>query len=188
MASPTVWLSCPWAIFHDVGSVLGIIVHLACKLPLFLPNLTMVIMANWLNSVSSEERTFHQTVRSLSPCAVANCTPDFFWWFCSSVFFLAEWPFRLFPYRTHFTVDIDDFVPVTSSIFTRSFLCQRTFIRRRLLSLVVWQFRDLMAFILLKYCLCRWTRYLSDIWKLFLIYDKPDLWRPSQIKRYCLWE
>ena len=39
------------------------------------------------------------------------------------VFFMAvlEWPFRLCRYRTCFTVDVDTFVPVSSSIFTRSF-------------------------------------------------------------------
>uniref|UniRef100_A0A8C7F9S8 Solute carrier family 38 member 10 n=1 Tax=Oncorhynchus kisutch TaxID=8019 RepID=A0A8C7F9S8_ONCKI len=41
--------------------------------------------------------------------------------FWSSGFFLAERPFRLCRYRTNFTVDIDTFVPVSSSIFTRSF-------------------------------------------------------------------
>jgi hypothetical protein len=39
----------------------------------------------------------------------------------SSGFFLAERPFRLCQYRTCFTVDIDTFVPVSSSIFTRYF-------------------------------------------------------------------
>jgi hypothetical protein len=34
---------------------------------------------------------------------------------------LAEWPFRLCRYRTRLPVDIDTFVPVSSSIFTRSF-------------------------------------------------------------------
>ena len=34
---------------------------------------------------------------------------------------LNEWPFRICRYRTRFTVDIDTFVPVSSSIFTRSF-------------------------------------------------------------------
>jgi hypothetical protein len=39
----------------------------------------------------------------------------------SSGFFLAERPFRLRRYRTRFTVDIDTFVSVSSSILTRSF-------------------------------------------------------------------
>ena len=45
----------------------------------------------------------------------------FSWQFWSSGFYLAERPFRLCRYRTHFTVDIDTFVSVSSSIFTRSF-------------------------------------------------------------------
>ena len=45
----------------------------------------------------------------------------FLWRFWSSGFFLAERPFRLCRYRTRFTVDTDTFVPVSSSIFTRSF-------------------------------------------------------------------
>ena len=58
-------------------------------------------------------------VQPLSPCAVANRSLAFLWWFWNSGFFLAEWPFR-FQYRTC-TVDIDTFVPIFSSIFTRSF-------------------------------------------------------------------
>ncbi|CDQ60453.1 unnamed protein product [Oncorhynchus mykiss] len=42
--------------------------------------------------------------------------------FWSSGFFLAERPFRLCRYRARFTVDIDTFVPVSPSIFTRSFV------------------------------------------------------------------
>ena len=45
----------------------------------------------------------------------------FLWRFWSSGFFLAERPFRLCRYRARFTVDIDTFVPVSSSIFTWSF-------------------------------------------------------------------
>ena len=41
--------------------------------------------------------------------------------FWSSGFFLADRPFRLCWYRTWFTVDIDIFVPISSSIYTRSF-------------------------------------------------------------------
>ena len=58
-------------------------------------------------------------IRSLSPCAVANRSLAFLWRFWSSGFFLAERPFRLC--RTRFTVDRDTFVPVSYSIFTRSF-------------------------------------------------------------------
>uniref|UniRef100_A0A8C8M0M7 Protein zer-1 homolog-like C-terminal domain-containing protein n=1 Tax=Oncorhynchus tshawytscha TaxID=74940 RepID=A0A8C8M0M7_ONCTS len=68
---------------------------------------------------------FHQTrgqkVQSLSPCAVANHSMAFLWRFWSSGFFLAEWPFRLCRYRTHFTMDIDTFVPVKMPEETRSF-------------------------------------------------------------------
>ncbi|CDQ68585.1 unnamed protein product [Oncorhynchus mykiss] len=59
-------------------------------------------------------RTFLQKVRSLSPCAA------FLWRFWSIGFFLAKQRFRLCRYRTRFTVDIDTFVPVSSSIFTRT--------------------------------------------------------------------
>ena len=45
----------------------------------------------------------------------------FLWQFWSSGFFHVERPFRLCRYRTHFTVDIDTFVLVSSSIFTRFF-------------------------------------------------------------------
>ena len=38
------------------------------------------------------------------------------------MFLSAEGPFRLCRYRTPFTVDIDTFVPVSSSIFTWSFV------------------------------------------------------------------
>uniref|UniRef100_A0A4W5RBI0 Anion exchange protein n=1 Tax=Hucho hucho TaxID=62062 RepID=A0A4W5RBI0_9TELE len=78
-------------------------------------------MAKQFYFVSSDQRTFLIKVRSLSPCAVANRSLAFLWWFWSSGFFLAERPFRLCRYRTRFTVDIDTFVPVSSSIFTRSF-------------------------------------------------------------------
>ena len=78
----------------------------------------------WPNSsivVSSDQRTFFQKVWSLSSCAVENRSLYFLWRIWSSGFFLAERPFRLCRYRTRFTVDIDTFVPVSSSIFTRSF-------------------------------------------------------------------
>jgi hypothetical protein len=45
----------------------------------------------------------------------------FLWPFWSSGFFLAEQPYRLCRYMTRFTVDIDTFVSVSSSILTRSF-------------------------------------------------------------------
>ena len=71
--------------------------------------------------VSSDQRTFLQKVKCLSPCAVANRSLSFLWRFWSSGFFLAERPFRLCRYRTRFTVAIGTFVPVSSSVFTRSF-------------------------------------------------------------------
>ena len=52
--------------------------------------------------------------------AVADSSVAFLWRFWSSGFFLAEWPFRLCQYWTRFMVDIDTFVPVSSSIFTGS--------------------------------------------------------------------
>jgi hypothetical protein len=46
----------------------------------------------------------------------------FFYGGFGAVFFsLAERPFRLCRYRTRFTVDIDTLIPVSSSIYTRSF-------------------------------------------------------------------
>ena len=65
---------------------------------------------------------FHQTKYDLCP-HVQLQTVDwlFLWRFWSSGFFLAERPFRLCRYRTCLTVDIDTFVPVSSSIVTISF-------------------------------------------------------------------
>ena len=57
----------------------------------------------------------------LSSCAVAYRSLDFLWQFWSSGFCLAKRPVRLCRYRTCFTVDIATFVPVSYSIFTRSF-------------------------------------------------------------------
>jgi hypothetical protein len=45
----------------------------------------------------------------------------FLWRFWSSSFFLAERPLGVCRYRTRLPVDIDHLVPVSSSIFTRSF-------------------------------------------------------------------
>ena len=42
------------------------------SVPLFPPNITMVIMAKQFFFVSSDQRTFLLKVRSMSPCAVAN--------------------------------------------------------------------------------------------------------------------
>ena len=91
------------------------------SLPLFPPNIMMVIMAKQFYFCLIKPETFLQKVRSLSPCAVANRSLAFSWQFWSSGLFLAEPPFRLCRYRTRFTVAIDTFVPVSSSIFTRPF-------------------------------------------------------------------
>ena len=100
----------------------------------------------------------------------------FLWQFWSSGFLLAERPSKLCQYRTCFTVDIDTFVPVSSSIFTRSFAVvlglsctfrkQSTLISRRhntSPSWAVWWLRGPMVFILAYYCYClyRWTWYLQ---------------------------
>ena len=97
----------------------------------------------------------------------------FLWQFWSSDFFLAERPFRLYRYRTHFTVHIDTFVPVSCSIFTMSFAVVlgliwtfRTKVRSSLgdntsPSCVVWWLRGPMVFVLEYYCLYRWTWYLQ---------------------------
>ena len=70
---------------------------------LFLPNITMVIMAKQLHFGSSDQRTFHQKVRPLPPCPVAKCSLAFLWWFWSNGFWCPEEPFWLCRYRTPFT-------------------------------------------------------------------------------------
>ena len=70
----------------------------------------------------------------------------FLWRFWSSGFFLAERPFRLCRYRTHFTGH------------------QSTFISRRQNaspSWAVWRLRGPMVFILAYYCLYKWTLHLQ---------------------------
>lgn len=59
----------------------------------------------------------------MSSCTVTNCNPAFFFfqWFWSRGVFLAEQPFRSCHYMTHFPVNLDTFVPVSSSIFKRLF-------------------------------------------------------------------
>ena len=56
----------------------------------------------------------------LCPHVQLHTTVWLLWQFWSSGFFLTERPFRLCRYRTCLTVDIDTFVHVSSSIFTRS--------------------------------------------------------------------
>jgi hypothetical protein len=111
------------------------------SLPPFPPNITMVIMAK-------QFYLFHQTRGHFSKkynlCPLVQLQTIvwlFLWWFRSSGFFLAEWPFRLCRYRTHFTVDIDTlytFPPASSqgpfccsSGIDLHFLHQSTFISRR---------------------------------------------------------
>ena len=104
----------------------------------------------------------------LSPCAVANCSLAFLWRSWSSGFFLAEQPFRLCWDTTRFTVEMDIFVPVPSSIFkccvvlglihtfcskARSSLGDRKFLPSR----AVWQLPGPTVFILMCYCWYRWT-------------------------------
>ena len=97
-------------------------VHRLATLPLFTTNKKMVQIAKQLKKKkSSDQVTFLQKVRSLSPCAVANRSLAFLLRFWSSGLFLAEQPFRLCRCRTCFIVDIDTFVPVSSSSFTTSF-------------------------------------------------------------------
>ena len=76
------------------------------SVPLFSPNITMVIMAKLFYFVSSDQRTFLQKVRSLSPYADANRSLAFLWRFWNSGFVLAERPFRLYRSMTRFTIDI----------------------------------------------------------------------------------
>ena len=140
--------------------------------------------------VSSDQRTFLQNVRSLSPCAVANRSLAFLWRFWSSGFFLAERPFRLFRYRAHFTVNMDICVLVSSSIFTRFFavvlglFCTfRTKVRSPL--------GDRMHLLPERYdgCMVPWCLYLRTIvstdergnFRRLEISpkDEPDLWRST---------
>ena len=88
------------------------------SLPFFPPNITMVIMAKqfYFCFIRPEDIS----PKSMIFVPMRSCKPQsgFSW---SRGFFLAERPFRLCRSRTQFTVDIDTFVTVSSSIFTRSF-------------------------------------------------------------------
>jgi hypothetical protein len=141
---------------------------LACKLPPFPPNISMVIMAKQFYFL------FHQTRGHFSKkySAVANRSLSFLWRFRSSGFFLAERPFRLCPCRTHFTVDIDTlylFPPAFHKILCccsgidLHFSHQSMFISRQQNaspSWALWRLCGPMVFILAYYCLYRWTWYL----------------------------
>ena len=136
----------PPPVLHGWEGVLRI-----ASLPLFPPNITMVIMAKQLYFCFIRPEDTSQKVRSLSPCAAANCSLAFLRRFWCSVFFLAEWPFRLGWYRTRFTVDKDT-------------LHQSMFISKRQNaspSWAVWRLRGPMVFFLAYYCLYRWTWYLQ---------------------------
>lgn len=115
------------------------------QISFFLPNITMGIMANLLNECFI--RTFLHKVQSLHEVQLQTLFSSVSWWFWRSSFFFAEWP----SYRIGFTVDLDVFVLVLSSIFTRSFAVVLVFIctfhaeecsfvvdRRLLLPLLPW--------------------------------------------------
>ena len=154
-STPTTW--CCHPVLHGWEGVLRL-----ASLPLFPPNITMVIMAKQFyfcyirpEDISPKSTIFVPMCRSLA----------FLWWFWSNGFFLAERPFRLCRYRTRFTVYIDTFVTVSFRIFTRSFAVvlglNCTF---RILSWRqnaspswwVWRLSGPMVFILVYYCLYRW--------------------------------
>ena len=116
------------------------------NLPLYPPNITMVIMAKqfYFRFIRPEDIS----PKSMIFVSMCSCKPlSFLWRFWSSGFFLSERPFRLCQYRTRFTVDIDTFVPVCSSIFTRSFaavlglICtfrtNPTIVYRQIISLII---------------------------------------------------
>ena len=91
------------------------------SLPLFPPNITMVIMVKqfYFGFIRREDISPKSTI--FEPCAVANRSLAFLWRFWSSGFFLAERPFRLCRYRSRVKVEMVTFVPGFSSSFTRSF-------------------------------------------------------------------
>jgi hypothetical protein len=71
--------------------------------------------------VLSDQRTFLQNVPSLTPCAVANLSVAFFMPVLEQWFLPCWAAFQIVDIGLVFTVDIDTFVSVSSSIFTRSF-------------------------------------------------------------------
>ena len=85
----------------------------------------------------------------------------FYGGFWSSGFFLAVRPFRLCQYRTRFNVDIDTFVSVSSSIFTRSFDVVLTLICTKLRS----SLGDRTRLLYERYdgCVGPWCLYLHTI-------------------------
>ena len=157
---------------------------LACNPPPFSSKHKWSLWPNNSIFVSSDQRTFPPKVQSLSPCAVANSSLAFLWRFWNSGFFLAERPFRLCRYRTRFTVDIDTCVPVSSSIFTRTFAVvlglNFTFCTKVRSSL-----GDRTRLLPERYdgCVVPWCLYLPTI--VFtddrgtFTKDEPDLWRST---------
>ena len=92
------------------------------SIPLFPPNITMVIMAKPFYFFHQTSGHFSKQYDLCLHVQLQTVVWLFLWWFWSSGFFLVEQPFRLCRYRTCFTVDIDTFVPLSSTIFTRSFV------------------------------------------------------------------
>jgi hypothetical protein len=91
------------------------------RLPLFPPNIIMVSGQTVLFLFHQTRGRFSKKYDLCPHVQLQTVLWLFLQRFWSSGFFLAERPFRLCRYRTHFTADIDTFVPVSSSIFTRSF-------------------------------------------------------------------
>jgi hypothetical protein len=118
---------------------------------------------------------FHQTIGHFSKkydlcLRVQTVICLFLWRFWSSGFFLTEWPFMFCQYGTHFTVDIDTFASVSSSIFTRSFAVVlglifsfRTKVRSSLgdRTRLLPERYDGCVVPWCLYCLYRWTWYLQ---------------------------
>uniref|UniRef100_A0A8C7D1I5 Hyccin PI4KA lipid kinase complex subunit 1 n=1 Tax=Oncorhynchus kisutch TaxID=8019 RepID=A0A8C7D1I5_ONCKI len=150
------------------------------------------ISRNAVTSLSIRGHRWKRHGKALTPEDISpKCT--IFVPMCScepSGFFLAERPFRLCRYRTRFTVDIDTFVPVSSSSFTRSFaavlglICTfHTKVRSSL--------GDRMHLLPERYdgCVVPWCLYLRTIvctdergtYKCLEIApkDEPDLWRST---------
>ena len=114
-STPTTW--CCHPVLHGWDGVLRL-----ASLPLFPPNIKMVIMAKQFYFCFIRPEDISPKSTFFVP--MCSCKPHsgfFLWQFWSSGFFLVERPFRLCRYRTRFTVDIDTYVSVSLSIFTRSF-------------------------------------------------------------------
>ena len=120
----------------------------------------MVIIAKQFYFCFIRPEDISPKVRSLSPCAVANCSLTFLWCLWSSGFFLAVRPFRLCRYTARLSVDIDTFVPVSSRSFAAvlGLICTfRTKVRSSL--------GDRKRLLLARYdgCVVPWCLYLRTI-------------------------